>query len=64
MLLNDKKRKLLSSITFGQKTIKNTQMKASIALADDHVLLRNGLANLLKELDYDVLFEADNGKKK
>lgn len=37
-------------------------MKASIALADDHVLLRNGLANLLKELDYDVLFEADNGK--
>ena len=37
-------------------------MKASIALADDHVLLRNGLANLLRELDYDVLFEADNGK--
>ncbi len=37
-------------------------MKASIALADDHVQFRNGLANLLKELGYDVLFEADNGK--
>ena len=37
-------------------------MKATIALADDHVLLRNGLANLLRELDYEVLFEADNGK--
>jgi two-component system, NarL family, invasion response regulator UvrY len=36
-------------------------MKAKIALADDHVLLRNGLANLLKDLDYDVVFEADNG---
>ncbi|MFL5810635.1 MAG: response regulator transcription factor, partial [Flavisolibacter sp.] len=36
-------------------------MKASIALADDHILLRNGLANLLKELDYEVLFQADNG---
>ena len=37
-------------------------MKATIALADDHVLLRKGLANLLKELDYEVLFEADNGQ--
>ncbi len=37
-------------------------MKASIAIADDHVQLRNGLANLLKEWGYDVLFEADNGK--
>ena len=36
--------------------------KISVVLADDHVLLRNGLANLLRELDYDVLFEADNGK--
>lgn len=36
-------------------------MKTKIALADDHVLLRNGLANLLKDLDYDVIFEADNG---
>jgi two-component system, NarL family, invasion response regulator UvrY len=37
-------------------------MKTKIALADDHVLLRNGLANLLREFDYDVLFEADNGE--
>lgn len=36
-------------------------MKAKIALADDHVLLRNGLANLLRDLDYEVVFEADNG---
>jgi len=34
-----------------------------VALADDHVLLRNGLASLLKNLGYDVLFEADNGKE-
>ena len=39
----------------------NTSMKTKIALADDHVLLRNGLANLLKELDYQVVFEANNG---
>jgi two-component system invasion response regulator UvrY len=37
------------------------KMKAKIALADDHILLRNGLANLLRELDYQVVFEADNG---
>jgi len=36
-------------------------MKVTIALVDDHVLLRNGLANLLKERNYNVLFEADNG---
>ncbi len=36
-------------------------MKASI-VADDHVLFRSGLANLLKEWGYDVLFEADNGQ--
>jgi two-component system, NarL family, invasion response regulator UvrY len=38
-------------------------MSITIALADDHVLLRNGLANLLRELDYEILFEADNGKQ-
>ena len=38
-------------------------MKTTIALADDHVLLRNGLAGLLNELDYEVVFEADNGKQ-
>lgn len=34
---------------------------ASIALVDDHVLLRNGLANLLGELEHNILFEASNG---
>lgn len=34
----------------------------SIALVDDHVLLRAGLAGMLKESGYTVLFEADNGK--
>jgi len=38
-------------------------MKATVALTDDHVLLRNGLANLLTELGYNVLFQADNGKQ-
>jgi DNA-binding NarL/FixJ family response regulator len=33
----------------------------TIALADDHVLLRNGLASLLKEEGHTVLFEASNG---
>lgn len=31
-------------------------------LVDDHGLLRNGLAGLVKDLGYTVLFEADNGK--
>lgn len=38
-------------------------MKATIALVDDHILLRNGLANLLREQEYDVLFEASNGRQ-
>ncbi|MBI1780209.1 MAG: response regulator transcription factor [Sphingobacteriales bacterium] len=33
-----------------------------IVLVDDHVLLRRGLAGLVKDLGYEVLFEADNGK--
>ncbi|NJM32469.1 MAG: response regulator [Limnobacter sp.] len=34
-----------------------------IALIDDHVLLRNGLASLIQAFEgYTVLFEADNGK--
>ena len=33
-----------------------------IALVDDHILLRNGLAGMLRESGYNVLFEADNGK--
>jgi DNA-binding NarL/FixJ family response regulator len=34
----------------------------TIVIVDDHVLLRNGLASLIKDLGYGVLFEADNGK--
>lgn len=34
---------------------------AKIVLADDHILLRNGLATLIKNLGHTVLFEADNG---
>lgn len=37
--------------------------KIKVAVADDHVLLRNGLANLIRSFDqYEVIFEADNGK--
>jgi len=35
---------------------------ANIVLTDDHILLRNGLAGLIKNLGPHVLFEADNGK--
>ncbi len=35
---------------------------ANLVLVDDHVLLRNGLAALVKSLGHTVLFEADNGK--
>jgi len=35
---------------------------ANIGLTDDHVLLRNGLAALLKNLRHEILWEADNGK--
>ncbi len=37
--------------------------KPSVVLVDDHILLRNGLANLIRSFgDYTVLFEANNGK--
>jgi two-component system, NarL family, invasion response regulator UvrY len=35
---------------------------ANIVLTDDHILLRNGLAGLIKGLGHKVLFEANNGK--
>jgi DNA-binding NarL/FixJ family response regulator len=42
------------------KLVKDT---THIALVDDHVLVRTGLATLLRSFDeYSVLFEADNGK--
>jgi two-component system, NarL family, invasion response regulator UvrY len=37
------------------------QTNPTIALADDHVLLRKGLAGLVSSLGYTVLFQADNG---
>jgi two-component system, NarL family, invasion response regulator UvrY len=37
-------------------------MEKKVVLVDDHVLLRNGLAGVVKNLGYNVLFEADNGK--
>ena len=34
-----------------------------IALVDDHVMLRNGLAALIQGIGFDVLFEAGNGEE-
>jgi two-component system, NarL family, invasion response regulator UvrY len=36
-------------------------MNTSIALVDDHTLIRNGLAQLVESLGHTVCFEADNG---
>ncbi len=39
------------------------QQKIKVALTDDHILLRKGLAGVVDSFgDYEVLFEADNGK--
>ena len=38
-------------------------MTAKIVLVDDHVLLRKGLADLVRNLGYEVLYEANNGKE-
>lgn len=35
----------------------------TVALVDDHVMLRNGLAILLAGIGFDVLFEANNGEE-
>lgn len=36
---------------------------SNVVLVDDHVLLRNGLANLIESFDnYKILYEASNGK--
>jgi DNA-binding NarL/FixJ family response regulator len=38
--------------------------KPSVALVDDHVMLRNGLAGIIRNFEsHDVLFEADNGRQ-
>jgi DNA-binding NarL/FixJ family response regulator len=40
-----------------------SKKNTGIALVDDHVLLRNGLASLIQTFEgYTVLFQADNGK--
>ena len=40
-----------------------SKKNTGIALVDDHVLLRNGLASLIQGFEgYTVLFQADNGK--
>lgn len=36
-------------------------MSPAIALVDDHILIRNGIAAILHKQGYQVLFEADNG---
>ena len=36
---------------------------AKIVLVDDHILLRNGLAALVKKIGHHVLFESNNGKE-
>ena len=38
-------------------------MPTKIVLVDDHVLLRKGLADLVGNQGYSVLFEAGNGKE-
>lgn len=38
-------------------------MQKKVVLVDDHSLLRNGLASLIKDLGYIVLYESDNGKE-
>jgi two-component system, NarL family, invasion response regulator UvrY len=37
--------------------------KVKVALADDHVMLRNGLAGLITNLGFEVVFECNNGKE-
>lgn len=42
----------------------HTNMTSKIALVDDHVLLRKGLCSLIQTFeDYEVSFEASNGKE-
>lgn len=37
--------------------------KPSVVLVDDHALLRNGLATLISNLGFDVMYECSNGKQ-
>lgn len=38
-------------------------MKIKIALVDDHIMLRNGLADMLTTKGFNILFQASNGKE-
>ena len=38
-------------------------MAINLVLVDDHVLLRNGLADLLENKGYNIVFQASNGKE-
>ena len=38
------------------------ELDIKIAIADDHKLVRSGIANLLKSKDLNVVFEAENGQ--
>jgi two-component system, NarL family, invasion response regulator UvrY len=37
--------------------------KTKIVLVDDHVLLRSGLASIISEFGYDVIYQCSNGKE-
>lgn len=37
--------------------------RTKVVLVDDHALLRSGLAALIKDLGYDVIYECSNGKQ-
>lgn len=37
--------------------------KVKVALVDDHVMLRNGLAGLITSLGYTIVFECSNGRE-
>lgn len=38
-------------------------MKTKLVLVDDHILLRNGLAEMLTNKGFEILFQASNGKE-
>ncbi len=42
----------------------DTKSKINIAIADDHTIMRSGLAELIKTLgNYEVVIQASNGKE-
>ena len=49
------------STLFITKAVNNSDIK--IAIADDHKLVRNGIANLLLSRGFNVIYECENGKE-